>query len=222
VSWRTTGILFLVLLIIGAAVLALQQRYSAGAQATPTPAGPFVEVVDLFDGVLVEDVVRLEIVRAEPEDEAVFAREEDSSWVQTVPTTTQVFSPTLTNQITGLLNTRARRSFSAEGGDLAPYGLDDPQASIVLAVRRAAEVVRFELALGNHDANGRRLLRAAARRPARPPALDGCPRRRAWPAGPRPAARARSRRALMPSDPCALENRQGSRPLVACNPTCLL
>jgi hypothetical protein len=154
VSWRTTGILFLVLLIIGAAVLALQQRYSAGAQATPTPAGPFVEVVDLFDGVLVEDVVRLEIVRAEPEDEAVFAREEDSSWVQTVPTTTQVFSPTLTNQITGLLNTRARRSFSAEGGDLAPYGLDDPQASIVLAVRRAAEVVRFEVVLGNHTPTG--------------------------------------------------------------------
>jgi hypothetical protein len=155
VSWRTTGILFLVLLIAGAAVLALQQRYSAEAQATPTAASSsFVEVVDLFDGVLVEDVVRLEIIQTEPEDAAVFSREEDSSWVQAVPTTTLVFSPTLTNQVTGLLNTRARRSFSAGGGDLAPYGLDNPQATIVLAVRREGETVRYELALGSRTPTG--------------------------------------------------------------------
>lgn len=154
-SWRTTGILFLILLVVGAAVLALQQRYAAEARATPTPpSASFVEVVDLFGGLAAEDVARLEISRMEPEDSAVFAREEDSAWVQTVPTMTQVFSPTLTNHVTGLLNTRARRSFSAEGGDLAPYGLDSPQAIITLAVQRDGDIIRYELALGNPTPTG--------------------------------------------------------------------
>jgi hypothetical protein len=151
-SWRTTGLLFLALLVVGAAVLALQQR--PAAEATPV-APAFVEAVDLFGDVAVEDVVRLEIVQVDPPDEALFARDdEESFWSQIVPTTTQVFSPTLTNQIAGLLNTRARRTFSPEAGDLAPYGLDSPQSRVVVATRRADAIVRYELAIGNPTPTG--------------------------------------------------------------------
>lgn len=152
VSWRTTGLLFLALLVVGAAVFALQQR--PAGEATPTAAAPFVEAFDLFGGITVEDVVRLEIVQAEPPDEALFTRDEESVWMQTVPTTTQVFSPTLTNHVVGLLNTRTRRSFSPEAGDLAPYGLDNPQTIIVIAARRAGAIVRYELAVGNLTPTG--------------------------------------------------------------------
>lgn len=148
-SWRTTGILFLVLLVVAVAVVALQRQQAGDEQATATSPASFVEATDLFDGVTVEDVVRLEIVQRDPPDEAIFERAAEGSWTQTAPTTTQVISATLTNQVMGLLNTRASRSFAPDSGDLAPYGLDEPQATIVLAARREDAVVRYELALGD-------------------------------------------------------------------------
>lgn len=153
-SWRTTGILFLVLLVVGAAVFLIERRPGGEDEPTATSPSSFVEATDLFDGVTVEEVVRLEIVQTEPADEALFERTEEGSWTQTVPTTTQVISTTLNNNVTGLLNTRATRSFSPEDGDLSPYGLDEPQATIVLAVEKDGSVVRYELALGDAAPTG--------------------------------------------------------------------
>ncbi|MDT8307359.1 MAG: DUF4340 domain-containing protein [Anaerolineae bacterium] len=153
-SWRSTAILFVIFLVVAAAVLLLQPGDADEAGATPGAAAEFVEVSDLFGGLTVDDVVRVEIVREEPPDQALFEQGEGNLWVQTVPTTTQVLSTTLTNQVTGLLNMRARRSFSAEGGDLAPYGLDEPQATIVVAARREGQTVRYELALGDLTPTG--------------------------------------------------------------------
>jgi hypothetical protein len=149
VSWRTTGILFLILLTVAAVVLIVQRQPPGDELATPTGPASFTEALDLFDGVTIDEVVRLEIARSAPPDEAHFDRDAEGAWSQTAPTATQVISATLTNQVTGLLNTRVSRSFTAENGDLAPYGLDDPQATIVLAVQDAGSVVRFELALGD-------------------------------------------------------------------------
>lgn len=123
-SWRTTAILFLILLVVAAAVFLVQRQPAGEGAATATSPASFVEATDLFDGVTVEDVVRLEIVQSDPPDQALFERAAEGSWTQTAPTTTQVISATLTNQVMGLLNTRASRSFAPEGGDLAPYGLD--------------------------------------------------------------------------------------------------
>lgn len=153
-SWRTTAILFFMLLVVAAGVIILQQGDTDEAHATPTAMSDFVEAVDLFGGVRVDDVVRLEIVRKEPPEQALFEQSEDSAWVQTVPTITQVLSTTLTNQVSGLLDMRARRSFRPEAGDLTPYGLDEPQATIVVAARREEQVVRYELSLGDLTPTG--------------------------------------------------------------------
>lgn len=153
-SWRTTAILFLILLVVVAGVIVVQQGDTDEAEATPTGMSNFVEAFDLFGGVTVEDVVRLEIIREEPPDQALFEQAEDGIWYQTVPTTTQVLSTTLTNQVSGLLDMRARRSFSAEAGGLAPYGLDEPQARIVVAAHRNGQVVRYELSLGDLTPTG--------------------------------------------------------------------
>lgn len=153
-SWRTTGILFLVLLVVAAAVFAIQRQPGGDEDVAATSAPSFVEANDLFEGATVEEVIRLEIVQAEPGNEALFERTEDGSWTQTVPTTTQVISSTLNADVTGLLTTRASRSFAAEGGDLAPYGLDEPRATIVIAVEKDSSVVRYELALGDAAPTG--------------------------------------------------------------------
>jgi hypothetical protein len=153
-SWRTTAILFLVLLVVAAGVLILQQRQDAENSATPTVTTDFVEVIDLFSGLTVDEIVRVEVSRHEPPDLALFVHGDDTTWTQTVPTTTQVLSMTLTNQVSGLVNSRARRSFSAEDGDLSPYGLDEPQATIVIAARRDGQITRYELRLGNLTPTG--------------------------------------------------------------------
>lgn len=148
-SWRTTATLFLILLLVAAGVLILQQRQDAETSATPTAPPGFVEGSDLFGGLTVEDVVRVEVSRHDPPGQALFVHGDDTTWTQTVPTTTQVLSMTLTYQVSGLITIPARRSFSAEDGDLSPYGLDEPQATIVIAARRDGEIVRHELFVGN-------------------------------------------------------------------------
>jgi hypothetical protein len=148
-SWRTTAALFIGLLVVAAAVLIIQRQPDGQEVATSTGAAPFVEALDLFDGVVIQDVARLEIVQADPPDEAIFERDPEGAWVQTVPTATQVFSATLTNQVTGLLNSRARRSFTPEGSDLAPYGLQEPETIVIIAAKRGGDVVRYELGIGD-------------------------------------------------------------------------
>ncbi len=153
-SWRTTGILFLVLLVVAAVVLVVRQRPGGEEDAPAADSSQFVEAIDLFDGVTVDQVVRLEIVQADPADEALFERTPEGSWTQTVPTTTQVISTTLDNSVTALLTARATRSFVPEGGDLGPFGLDAPQATIHLAVEAEDAVVRYEIALGDAAPTG--------------------------------------------------------------------
>jgi hypothetical protein len=152
-SLRTTAVLFVVLLAVAGAVLIFQPGTDGEALATAT-AAPFVEALELYEGAAVEDVVRLEIVQTASADEVLFERDGEGAWTQAVPTTTLVFSPTLTNQVAGLLNSSARRSFPAEGGNLEPYGLEEPAYTIVVAVEREGSIVRYELALGSRTPTG--------------------------------------------------------------------
>ncbi|HZD10355.1 MAG TPA: DUF4340 domain-containing protein [Candidatus Binatia bacterium] len=151
-SWRTTGILFVVLVVVGGLVY-WQSRQDEGEAAEPTPPFAAPESVPLFDEVTVEDVVRLDVVPAGGV-KASFKHNDDGSWFMTVPTETTVISQTVTNSVTGLINTGSRRTLSPDENPLEAYGLLEPAREIVVAAQRDDQIVRHRLQVGNETPAG--------------------------------------------------------------------
>lgn len=151
-SWRTTGILFIVLIVVAALVF-IQSRRDENGSAAPTAAAPDTESVSIFESIAVENVLRVEI-QAQPDVFASYLRESDGDWHMTTPTATLVVSQTLSNSVTGLLNTASRRTFAPEENPLEVYGLADPAREIVIAARRDEQVVRVALQVGNETPAG--------------------------------------------------------------------
>ena len=152
-SWRTTGILFFLLLLLGG-VAYWQSQTGALDAPTPTPAlaaGTFTESVPLLPDVALAEVSRLEVRRARDAGDGaqVVYRQEEGSWTQTMPTTTAVLSTTVTTPLRSLLGAGSRRTLSPATNPLAAYGLDEPTATIVVAARREEATVRHTFFLGN-------------------------------------------------------------------------
>lgn len=151
-SWRTTGILFVILVLVGGLVyLQSRQDDAATGDATPTASAP--NTVSIFDGVTVDDVRRLEVTAGSGE-EASFSREAEGGWYMTVPTATTVISQTVTNSVMGLINTGSRRTFTAEENPLEVYGLEDPSREIVVVAGREGQLLRYQLEIGNETPAG--------------------------------------------------------------------
>lgn len=146
-SWRTTGILFIVLVAVGALVY-FQSRQDEAASADVTPTAPTPSSVSIFEGVTVDNVRRLEITSSGGQ-EVSLSREAEGGWVMTVPTATTVISQTVTNSVTGLMNMGSRRTFAPEENPLDAYGLEDPDRQIVVVVGRDGEVIRYQLDVGS-------------------------------------------------------------------------
>ncbi len=96
----------------------------------------------------------MEIERAEDGAAVHFERQDDGVWMQTVPTTTVAISRTLESSAGSLLSLSSRRTLSPDANPLSAYGLDQPAATIVVAVRRAGEdgseqTIRHTLLVGN-------------------------------------------------------------------------
>lgn len=149
-NWRTTGILFLLLLLLGAVVY--WQKQSGEAEiATPTAAlaaGTFTETVPLLPDVTVEDVLRLEVRQASSGEQVTF--EQDAGvWTTTVPTATQVISATVVTPLQSLLDASSRRTLPPDANPLEAYGLSTPATTIVVAARRDGATVRHTLYVGN-------------------------------------------------------------------------
>ena len=151
-SWRTTAILFIVLVLVGGLVY-LQSRQDDASTAAPTALATTPDSVDLFAGVDAANVVRLD-VRPNGDTEASFTQEEDGGWFMTVPTATTVISQTVTNSLMGLINTGSRRTFTADENPLDVYGLVEPTREVVFAVRREEQLVRYRLQVGNETPAG--------------------------------------------------------------------
>lgn len=151
-SWRTTGILFVVLVVVGALVY-LQSRQEAATPADLTPTVANADTVSIFEGISVDDVRRLEVTAGAGE-EASFSREAEGGWFMTVPTATTVISQTVTNSVLGLFNTGSRRTFAPEENPLEAYGLEDPTREIVVVAGREGQVLRFQLEIGNETPAG--------------------------------------------------------------------
>jgi hypothetical protein len=152
-SWRTTAVLFLLLLLLAGYVYWESQRETAPA-TEPAPVAA-VESERLVTGATDEDVRRLDISRREDGLAVSFSRDAGGHWVQTVPTTTQVISYTMEYAAGNLVTMTSRRSLPAGANPLAAYGLDNPAYQVTLAVEEAdGRLIRYTFNLGDAVATG--------------------------------------------------------------------
>lgn len=136
-NWRTTAVLFVILLLLAGYVYYDSQREPEPDLVDEPAAAPVTERVQLVEGVMLEQVTELTVTRHEDQKTATFFRDTAGEWTQTVPTTTAVVSSTLNTAVSGLLTLSSRRSFEPVAGSgsasaLSPYGLADPAAFIAL------------------------------------------------------------------------------------------
>jgi hypothetical protein len=147
VSGRTTAILFVILVVVGAAAYFVS-RQEPEAEELPTPM-PTQATTALVSGVTLEGVNQLEIRNLTEEDAAVFVQEA-GVWSQTVPTQTQVVSPTMNSFMQGLVILTSRRTLPTSAGSPADFGLDTPAYEINLsALHESGETRRFILLVGD-------------------------------------------------------------------------
>jgi hypothetical protein len=153
-NWRTTAVLFLIVLLLGGYVY-YQSQQETELAATPTPAAPTPERVALITNASVEQIERLDITRIEEGTTASFQRNGRGNWTRTVPTTTQVISQTLNTHVTGLINLRSSRSLAPDLNPLSAYGLEEPAYEIVLvATGEGDRRLRYTLLVGDETPTG--------------------------------------------------------------------
>lgn len=149
-NWRTTAILFVVLLVVGGAAYYLSRQEPKPVEM-PTPM-PTLATTQLVSGVTTEGVSRLEIHNLAEEDAAVFVQEL-GVWSQSVPTQTQVISASMNSYMQGLVMLTSRRTLPTSAGEPADFGLDSPTYEIILsALNEAGQTIRFVLLVGNTTA----------------------------------------------------------------------
>jgi hypothetical protein len=153
-SWRTTTILFALLLIVGGYVY-WQNQQDAAPEPELSPVAEVAESVGLVTGAALEDVRRLEVSRREDGLAVSYTRDAEGVWSQTVPTMTQVISQTMEFAAGNLVTITSRRSLPAAANPLAAYGLEDPSYQIVLALLDVdGRLIRHTFYLGDTLATG--------------------------------------------------------------------
>ncbi len=118
VRWRTTGVLFLVLLVLVGVVIFVNKR-SPGAEPTPTSWPP------VFD-IPVSDVVAVDVYRGDGH----VRLEHAEGWRIVAPEDKAADDDEVERRLRSLLLSVAFDRFTSQ--NLAEYGLDHPQARIVL------------------------------------------------------------------------------------------
>lgn len=152
-SGRTLAILFVVLLLVAAAAILVNQRAPAPEPTPEIPPTP--ERVQFLEGATIESVTRLDVRDNLNDDFASFFRDGQGLWYQTNPTATLVISQTMNSQVTGLLNMTSQRTLGADENPLSAYGLDNPAYTVVLAFQGEDGLVTRALFLvGNETPAG--------------------------------------------------------------------
>lgn len=147
-SWRTTAILFVVVLVLAGLVF-IQSRQEPEVEEVPT-AQPTLPTVRMFDDIITLDqVTELSVQRIISDTSVLFLHDARGDWYQTFPTQTQVISATLSGQVNNLINLSSRRTFGPNENPLEAYGLDEPQAQISLSYRKDEVVVRATFLVGD-------------------------------------------------------------------------
>lgn len=152
-SGRTLAILFVVLLLVAAAAILVNQRAPAPEPTPEIPPTP--ERVQFLEGATIESVTRLDVRDNLNDDFASFFRDGQGLWYQTNPTSTLVISQTMNSQVTGLLNMTSQRTLGADENPLSAYGLDNPAYTVVLALQgEDGQVTRVLFLVGNETPAG--------------------------------------------------------------------
>jgi hypothetical protein len=151
-SWRTTGILFVILAVLAAYVLLQQNQESGDGEPTPTSAA--ASRLNLVTGITLDQVVRLDVSRAEDGAFVSLARTEFGEWSRTVPTATAMISNTMNSRVTGLINMASRETFEPGLNPLSAYGLDEPAYTFTLAARQNDRTLRFKFLVGSETPTG--------------------------------------------------------------------
>lgn len=154
-SWRTTGLLFIILAALAGYVYYAGQREELAT--TPTPAAAAQENIRLYEGVTLEQVSRLDLWREGDEPAAAsYSRSDDGEWTRTVPTATLVLSETLNSRVNALLNLTSSRVFLPDETENPPavYGLAEPAGGVTLVVERDGQAVRYALRIGQATPTG--------------------------------------------------------------------
>ena len=148
---RTLGILFVIVVILGAVVYLMNQ--DDGTETAVDPDATAVPIptpqINLVRDTTVNDVQRLEVTRLEDDFQVAFVRQEDGNWFQVVPTDTMVISGTMDSNVTRLVNMTSQSTLTADANPLSAYGLDNPQFEIVLVAQRDGSNVRHVFTIGN-------------------------------------------------------------------------
>lgn len=157
-NWRTVGILFIVVVLLGAVVYLMSQEDGSetGVDPDATEIPTAIPQENLVRDVAIADVQRLEVTRLEDDFQVAFIQDDNSGWFQVVPTETTVISATMNSEVTRLINMTSQSVLSADANPLSVYGLDDPQYEIVLVARRDDNNVRFTFTVGNQTPTGDR------------------------------------------------------------------
>lgn len=152
-NWRTTGILFVIVVILAGAVY-LQSRQNESEAMIPTvSADTSAEPPSIIGDAPADSIVRLD-VSFTPGLEASFAREQDGAWHMTVPTATTVISQTITNAVSGLISAGIQRSFAPDDNPLEAYGLLNPTKQVVIAESRGEQTIRHLIQVGSEAPTG--------------------------------------------------------------------
>lgn len=147
-NWRTTGILFVILVLVGGYVY-WSGRQPDTPEPTPTPAFAPLPTTKFISDLTVETVTRLDVRRFEDGKLASFSRDlATGAWAQTTPTATQVVSRTMDNYVTGLINLTSRRTLEEGQGSPSDYGLDAPTYEVTLAGQRDGQTIHFRFLIG--------------------------------------------------------------------------
>lgn len=148
-SWRTTGILFVILLAVaGFAVWQGRNRTDEAAEELVPPSAEQSEVIPFFPDVDPGQVKRFVVVD-EASGAAVAFQFDANGWRQTEPADGTLAAEQINNAVNALLQLRSRRSFSADQNPLSDYGLEEPAYAITLDVARGETKVRHVVNVGN-------------------------------------------------------------------------
>lgn len=135
-NWRTTAVLFVILLALGGYLYYDSQREEEPVEevAVEATAVPVVnETFPLIEGLTITTVQTVTIQRSSDSVEASFSQDAAGNWEQTTPQAQTVLSTTLTSQVTGYLTLTSNRVFAAEDNPLSAYGLETPAYQITLS-----------------------------------------------------------------------------------------
>ncbi|MCP5098025.1 MAG: DUF4340 domain-containing protein [Chloroflexi bacterium] len=148
-TWRKNVILFVLVVAVGSVLYFQQQREDIVEELPPaTLAPPPPEQFSVVD-TTIDDVQGLSVTRNSDDLLAVFIREADGNWRQTVPEETAVISQTMNTQMIGVINLATRRTFSADSSPLSDFGLDSPNYKVSIASLDRGATIRTTIHIGN-------------------------------------------------------------------------